>query len=91
MNVLDDVFVQQQPLLNTGFYMLVGFVVVNDLVNFPQLLATYGQPFLQYHLGFQKRKRVTFNRCGVMRILQFKCLYITFDGYFRECMFGLLV
>ncbi|MNV82335.1 hypothetical protein D3C71_1760610 [compost metagenome] len=54
VDVLDNRFTQRLPLGNAGFNMLVSFIMINDLINFPKLLATYRQSFLQNNLGFQK-------------------------------------
>ncbi|MNC56371.1 hypothetical protein D3C75_1059620 [compost metagenome] len=68
-NVFYDVFIQGQSLCDASLYILIRFVMINDLIDLPQSFSAYRQGILQNYLGFQKRQGVAFDRGGVMRIL----------------------
>ena len=79
VDVFHDAFVQQLAIGDTSADIGKRLVVVDDLVDFPKLLAANGNPILQQRLGLNQGKGISFDGGGVVSIFHIEAALEAFQ------------
>ena len=58
MDILDSLFIQGAPFLDTVLYIPECFLVIHLFVDFPQVLAAHTDPVFQYQFCLHQRQGI---------------------------------